>query len=114
LDIYKEIVQKEFKWASRKSIVFLAALAIKQNVPHIAVEIISTIRPSRYIDVKCLKIMAYADLKKFDETVPILRMSLENDQSTVKDIFFYDVVCIQCIINSYNSCKKTSHYIIFY
>jgi len=105
------MLQKDFKW-TRKTLTFLAALAIKQNVPHIAVEIISTIRLSRYIDVRCLTIMAYADLKKFDEIVPILRMSL--DDQTVKDIYFYDVVCIQYIIKSYKSCKKTSHYIIFY
>ncbi|KAH0946335.1 hypothetical protein HN011_003157 [Eciton burchellii] len=89
LDMYKEMLQKDFKW-TRKTLTFLAALAIKQNVPHIAVEIISTIRMSRYIDVRCLTIMAYADLKKFDEIVSILRMSL--DDQTVKDIYFYDVI----------------------
>jgi len=84
----------------RKTIIFLAALAIKQNALDIAIEIMSTIRLSRYIDVRCLKIVAYTDLKKFTEIVPILKISLEDDEQRTKDVYFHDVVCIQYIINS--------------
>jgi len=92
------MVQKGYEFM-RKTTTFLAALAIKQDAPHIAIEIMSTIRVSRYIDVRCLKVMAYTELKRFTEIVPILRMSLENDKEVLKEAYFYDVVYIQLIIN---------------
>jgi len=104
LDIWTDVTRKGYE-LMRKTITFLTALAVKQNAPDIAIEIISTIRRSRYIDVRCLKVMAYTDLKKFTEIVPILRMSLEDDTRDVKEVYFYDVVCIQFIL--FNSCKFT-------
>lgn len=94
LNIWKELNEKGYEFL-RKATTFLTALAIKQNAPHIAIEIISTIRMVRYIDVRCLKIVAYTELKRFTEIVPILRMSLENDRLTApKESYFQDVVCI--------------------
>lgn len=79
----------------RRANTFLTALAINQNSPHIAIEILSTIRESRYIDIRCLKVLAYVDLKRFTEIVPIFRKSLEFDKPNVqKESYFKDVVHI--------------------
>lgn len=46
--------------------------------------------------VRCLKIVAYTDLKRFTDIVPIIRSSLEQDKPNGrKEYFFNDVVCIQ-------------------
>lgn len=80
----------------RRASTFLTALAIKQNSPHIAIEIVTSMRESRYIDVRCLKVLAYTDLKRFTEIVPIFRTSLEFDRPNAnKETYFQDVVCIR-------------------
>lgn len=79
----------------RRATTFLTALAIKQNAPHIAIEIMSTIREARYIDIRCLKVWAYTELKRFTEIVPIIRSSLEHDRpNAMKERYFTDVVRI--------------------
>lgn len=79
----------------RRASTFLTALAINQNSSHIAIEILTTIRESRYIDIRCLKVLAYADLKRFTEIVPIFRKSLEFDRPNgQKERYFKDVVYI--------------------
>lgn len=78
----------------RRASTFLTALAINQNSSHIAIEILTTIKESRYIDVRCLKVLAYADLKRFTEIVPLFRKSLEADRPNIhKESYFRDVVC---------------------
>lgn len=97
----------------RKAITFLTALTIKQNAPHIAIEILSSIRMVRYIDIRCLKVLAYIELKKFTEIVPILRMSLESDRLTApKECYFQDVVCIQVRIRSDNTVRITIFFFV--
>lgn len=79
----------------RRATTFLAALAIKQNSSHIAIEILSSLREARYIQIRCLKILAYTDLKRFTEIVPMFRASLEHDRPNAqKESYFIDVVCI--------------------
>jgi len=92
LDLWREMNDKGFKFMRRAS-TFLTALAIKQNSPHIAIEIVTSMRESRYIDVRCLKVLAYTDLKRFTEIVPILRTSLEFDRPNAhKETYFKDVI----------------------
>lgn len=88
----------------RRATTFLTALAIKQNAPHIAIEIVGSIRQSRYIDTRCLKVVAFTDLKRFTEIVPIFRASLEHDRpNTQKECYFRDTVRIQSKILSNTS-----------
>ena len=88
----------------RRATTFLAALAIKQNSPHIAIEILSSLREVRYIHIRCLKVLAYTNLKKFTEIVPIFRASLEHDRPNAqKEIYFKDVVCILFIQSLYSN-----------
>ncbi|XP_050460443.1 pentatricopeptide repeat-containing protein 2, mitochondrial-like [Cataglyphis hispanica] len=92
LNLWKEIKDKGFTFMRRAS-TFLIALAINQNSSHIAIEILTSIREARYIDIRCLKVLAFADLKRFTEIVPIFRKSLEFDNPNVmKEKYFKDVI----------------------
>lgn len=79
----------------RRAATFITALAVNQNMSHIAIEIVSAIKESRYIDTRCLKVVAYTELKRFTEIVPLFRNSLEFDRpNNQKECYFKDVVCI--------------------
>ncbi|XP_071567711.1 pentatricopeptide repeat-containing protein 2, mitochondrial [Temnothorax nylanderi] len=92
LKVWREIDEKGYM-IMRRATTFLAALAIKQNLSHIAIEILSSIKEARYIHIRCLKIVAYTDLKRFTEIVPILRASLEHDRpNSKKECYFRDVI----------------------
>ncbi|XP_032686668.1 pentatricopeptide repeat-containing protein 2, mitochondrial-like isoform X2 [Odontomachus brunneus] len=91
LSIWKEFINDEYY--VRRATSLLAALAINQNMAHIAIEIITTIRQARYIDVRCLKVAAYTNLKRFTEIVPIFRTSLDQDKpNNQKECYFKDVI----------------------
>ncbi|KAL6432444.1 hypothetical protein ACFW04_006792 [Cataglyphis niger] len=92
LNLWKEMKDKGFTFVRRAS-TFLTALAINQNSSHIAIEILTSIREARYIDIRCLKVLAFTDLKRFTEIVPIFRKSLEFDNPNVmKEKYFKDVI----------------------
>ncbi|KYQ58166.1 Pentatricopeptide repeat-containing protein 2 [Trachymyrmex zeteki] len=92
LKIWKELDDKGYM-IMRRATTFLAALAIKQNSSHIAIEILSSLREARYIQIRCLKILAYTDLKRFTEIVPMFRASLEHDRPNAqKESYFIDVI----------------------
>jgi len=86
-------IQEKGHIIMRRATTFLAALAIKQNSPHIAVEILTSVKEARYIHIRCLKVLAYTELKRFTEIVPILRASLEYDRPNAnKESYFRDVI----------------------
>ncbi|XP_012537102.1 pentatricopeptide repeat-containing protein 2, mitochondrial [Monomorium pharaonis] len=93
LKIWREVEEKGYR-ILRRAATFLAALAIKQDAPHIAIEILCSLKEARYIHVRNLKIIAYTDLKRFTEIVPILRSSLEHDRphNLQKEQYFSDVI----------------------
>lgn len=76
----------------RKVITFLAGLALKQNSPEIALELLSLIK-TRYIDSRCLKILTYSKLNRFNDVMFLLKKSLEGNYK-IKETYFSDVVCI--------------------
>lgn len=69
-----------------------AALAIKQNAPDVALELIATIQKQQYITVRCLKVMAYMKLQKYVQIIPIFKYLLENDNSSSFKHTFYSHV----------------------
>lgn len=92
MNIWKELNEKGNSIV-RRATTFLAALAINQNAPHIAIEILVSVKEARYIDIRCLKVVAYTKLKRFTEIVPILRASIERDRPHLtKESYFKDVV----------------------
>ncbi|XP_011496051.1 PREDICTED: pentatricopeptide repeat-containing protein 2, mitochondrial-like [Ceratosolen solmsi marchali] len=76
----------------RRSIMYLAALALKQNDPQTALEITSLARNPNYIAIRCLKIESYVKLKRPEEIMIYLRNSLQVDSSATKLSYFSDTV----------------------
>lgn len=72
----------------------LACLAIKNNKPEIAVNVLSGIPLERVMSVRNLKMLAYAHLERYIQIIPILKYGLEQDNISGKyHHFFADVVC---------------------
>ncbi|KAG8228418.1 hypothetical protein J437_LFUL003891 [Ladona fulva] len=77
----------------RRAVTFAAALAINQNSPHIALEILSCTQQLNYITVRNLKVAALADLRRPEDALPILRNVLEQDNpEQKKQTFTKDVM----------------------
>lgn len=63
----------------RRAVAFFAALALKQNSPHVALEVVANLRQHHYITIRTIKVLALAQLKRFDDAFPIVRAVLELD-----------------------------------
>uniref|UniRef100_A0A1B6JLF5 Pentacotripeptide-repeat region of PRORP domain-containing protein n=1 Tax=Homalodisca liturata TaxID=320908 RepID=A0A1B6JLF5_9HEMI len=63
----------------RRAITFAAALAINQNAPHIALELLSAVPKQNYVTIRNLRVSALADVGRPDDALPILRSVLEMD-----------------------------------
>lgn len=67
----------------RRGVTFLATLALQQSSPHVALEVVSNVRQQNYLTIRTIKALALADLKRFDDVVPILRSVLEIDNPLI-------------------------------
>ncbi|XP_046403945.1 pentatricopeptide repeat-containing protein 2, mitochondrial-like [Ischnura elegans] len=77
----------------RRAITFAAALAVNQNSPHVAIEILSCTQQPNYVTVRNLKIAALADLGRVEDAFPILRNVIETDvPDQKKQTFSKDVL----------------------
>lgn len=81
----------------RKTITFFAANAINQNSPHIAIEVITSVRNQTYVTLRNIKVIALCDLGRIIDALPILRSVLSLDQplasgSPIKQTYCRDVV----------------------
>lgn len=76
----------------RRAITFAATLAIKQNAPHIALEIVGTARQQQYVTVRNIKVLAFTNLGRPDDALPILKSVLQGTDETTKQSFTKDVV----------------------
>lgn len=86
----------------RKTITFFAANAINQNSPHIALEVISSVRNQTYVTLRNLKVVALCDLGRITDALPLLRSVLSVDQPLsggpiVKQTYCRDVVS-NCVL----------------
>jgi len=68
----------------RRAGTFAAALALQQNAPDVALEILTSMKQQTYVTIRNLKAAALADLGRPDDALPILRAVLEAD--VVRDI----------------------------
>lgn len=68
----------------RRAGTFAAALAIEQNEPGVALEILTSMKQQGYVTVRNLKVSALADLGRPDDALPLLRTSLNADRATEK------------------------------
>lgn len=77
----------------RKTTTFAAALAIAQNQPHIALEIVGTVRQQGYMTVRNIKVLALAQLGRADDAILVLRSVLDvHDPMQTKQTFSRSVV----------------------
>jgi hypothetical protein len=69
----------------RRVVTYAAALALNQNAPNVALEILSLSGQSgvsNYVTIRNLRLQALADLGRPDDCMPILRQSIEYDSPT--------------------------------
>lgn len=77
----------------RRAVAFAAALAVSQNAPHIAVELISSLPKHNYVTLRNLKVLALTDLGRLEDVLPLLRSVLEMDTHTnIKHTYCEDVI----------------------
>lgn len=62
-----------------RTILFAATLALKQNNPHICLEIIARANTVTHITVRNLRVMALTDLGRVEDALPVLRSVLQFD-----------------------------------
>ncbi|KAL4113297.1 hypothetical protein QTP88_016952 [Uroleucon formosanum] len=81
----------------RKTITFFAANAINQNSPHVALEVITSVRNQSYVTLRNIKVVALCDLGRIIDAIPLLRSVLSLDQPMsggpmVKQTYCRDVI----------------------
>jgi hypothetical protein len=64
---------------TRRGCTFFSALAINQNQPEVALEVLSLASQSNYITVRNLRIMALTKMGRLEDVFPILRLMLNRD-----------------------------------
>ncbi|CAG2116483.1 unnamed protein product, partial [Medioppia subpectinata] len=69
---------------SRKTICLFASLALNQNQPNTALEIMSLLTQTNYITVRNLRLMALSDLNRFDDLFITLKVLLNRDVPSLK------------------------------
>lgn len=75
-----------------RSSCLLSLLGIKNNAPEVALEVLSVMDRDRTITLRCLKVLAYMSLQRYMQIIPILKFSLESDESIRPHKFFADVI----------------------
>jgi len=63
----------------RRAVSYASALALNQDAPQVALEIISSCRTSNYVTIRNLKMWALAALNRPEDCLPLLRYSVEFD-----------------------------------
>lgn len=63
----------------RRAATFFATLALNQGHPHVAMEVLSNVRRANYATIKIIKSLVLANLKRYDDTLIILKSVLEVD-----------------------------------
>lgn len=73
----------------RRALSFASVLALKQNKPEVALELISLCLSKGYIDVRCIKLEVYVALKDYEKINFLLNSSILKEDS-YKVTFFKD------------------------
>ncbi|XKL68458.1 hypothetical protein PGB90_003949 [Kerria lacca] len=92
MNIWKEMNDIGLK-PLRRITCYIAALALNQNSPHIAIELITTISNHHSVLIRSLKVLAYCAMGRIQDALPILTSVLTYDvPNAVKQIFPQDVI----------------------
>lgn len=89
LENWKILTQKGIRH-TRRVVTFLANLALKQNCPEMALEILLGSIKSGYIDNRCLKVLAFCHLKRLVDIITMFRQAVEHTER--KENYFSDVI----------------------
>ncbi|XP_043801119.1 pentatricopeptide repeat-containing protein 2, mitochondrial-like [Apis laboriosa] len=76
---------------SRRSYALISYLAIKNNASELALDILSTLQREKIMSVRSLKILAYMNLQRYLQIIPILKQAIENNVQQ-KYLIFADVI----------------------
>lgn len=76
---------------SLRSYSLISLLAIKNNAPELALDILSTIQKEKIMTIRSLKILAYMNLQKYLQIIPILKEIVDANIAQ-KYFIFADVV----------------------
>lgn len=68
----------------RKGVSFFACLAVKQGAPSVAIEVLSNVKQQNYLTIRTLKSLAFAHLKRFDDSLAILKSLAALDSPTTE------------------------------
>lgn len=91
-DLWKSLLEVGHQ-PTRRAATFIAALALNQNAPHIAAEIISCVNTQGYVTIRNIKVAALADLNRLEDALAVLRQAVQVDNpNQVKATFTKDVV----------------------
>lgn len=91
LNAWRKVSSMVFRPPARSTTI-VVALALKQNAPDVALELIASIQKQHYITVRCLKVMAYMHLQKYVQIIPLFKYILEVDKSSFKHTFYAHVI----------------------
>lgn len=92
MSLWKEMVDAGHS-PMRRTATFAAALALSQNAPHAALEILYASYQQNYITVRNMKILAMLELERTEDVIPILRSALEAQSPNLsKQTFCREVI----------------------
>lgn len=94
LNLHIELNNKNVPIKNR-NLGFLSALALSQNKPDVALEIISLHKTQNSPSYRNLKILANAELERSSDVEIALNKAITNVKPNYKERFFKDVVIIQ-------------------
>lgn len=77
----------------RKVIAALGALALNLKSPEVALELVALSRTVDYISIRCIRIMALADLGRIDDIVIVLKSCIQRGIPE-KNGFYSDIVSL--------------------
>ncbi|XP_045502072.1 pentatricopeptide repeat-containing protein 2, mitochondrial-like [Colias croceus] len=73
----------------RRACTLMAALALKNNEPHVALECVALQTP-HYVTIRNIKVMALSKIERIDDALPILRGVLDVDSPRMEKHTFFE------------------------
>lgn len=61
----------------RRASTFMALLALNQNEPQVALEVLGNVKGQNYVSVRAIRALALARMKRYDDVLPIIRSLLD-------------------------------------
>ncbi|KAK7579627.1 hypothetical protein V9T40_000256 [Parthenolecanium corni] len=93
----------------RRAACYLGALALKQNSPHVALEIVSALSSQNFVLVRSIKACSFCALGRIEEVITILRSVLTFDAPNIpKQTFPVDVTLDELLFSEISITKPVN------